>query len=503
MAAILPGSGRGPAVSASAQLDAISTAAEELNPEPTGTVEFMTPRKPLMGSPASCMAQAVAATYSIQVLSRRSGLTRPSSENDIVSPISTEVSSTCGRSHGTKAIQTSRSIAAGSTKPRLKSVYSPMRLTRPGARTMTAGSASPVRSDSSCRSLAALSAIAAAEAFAEPVALDLSLTLSLAAPLIGSFCLPSAPRQRSAWVGGLDSRLESFGCVFGADVSLRFGQELISDHELAHGRLQQRRVEVGVELPVASVLPVERCLVPTHRVRERHVEQPVVTAQQISHGRGKAVPLVAIKLGKTRDSPARDQKRLVGPGRPIGNDEQPLVVAADASAPATLLSDVVEEKSITRRFEVAPLGGVFSDRFPRQGLAGPDLAVRMRIGGAHRGAVVLEDLDPAKPAAELRRLRRPEVYDTTHILAAHAGQSHIVAGREADHHARAARRIGAEQPFVDPKDGRVRLERCVVVSEDESRFVARIALAVGADIAGAEVTSRVVPGLRGLRRGLR
>jgi hypothetical protein len=40
-----------------------------------------------------------------------------------------------------------------------------------------------------------------------------------------------------AWVGELDSRPESFGRVFGADVSLGFGQELISDHELANGSL--------------------------------------------------------------------------------------------------------------------------------------------------------------------------------------------------------------------------------------------------------------------------
>jgi len=62
IAAILSGPGRGVPGTASAQLDAISRAADELKPEPTGTVEFITPRKPRTGSPASVMAQAVAAT---------------------------------------------------------------------------------------------------------------------------------------------------------------------------------------------------------------------------------------------------------------------------------------------------------------------------------------------------------------------------------------------------------------------------------------------------------
>ena len=58
-------------------------------------------------------------------------------------------------------------------------------------------------------------------------------------------------------VGGLgtssatpgDDRPQAGGGILGRQVALGLGQQLVADHELAHVRPQQRRVEVGVHLP--------------------------------------------------------------------------------------------------------------------------------------------------------------------------------------------------------------------------------------------------------------
>ena len=57
--------------------------------------------------------------------------------------------------------------------------------------------------------------------------------------------------MRTASVVLLRQGAQPGGGLLGGEVALGFGQELEADHELAHRRrAQERRVEVGVELPV-------------------------------------------------------------------------------------------------------------------------------------------------------------------------------------------------------------------------------------------------------------
>ena len=67
-------------------------------------------------------------------------------------------------------------------------------------------------------------------------------------------------------------------------------------------------------------------------------------------------------------------------------------------------------------------------------------------------------------------------------------------GREADDATGARCRACHEEAVVDRLVGDVRLQGREVVGEDEGRGVLGVALAVGADVAGAEVAVRVVPG---------
>ena len=82
---------------------------------------------------------------------------------------------------------------------------------------------------------------------------------------------------------------EPLGGFLGAEVALGLGEQLVADHELAHGRPQERRVEMRVELPVGVGLSVERGLVPAHRVGERQAEEVVVAAEQLDQDVGQRI----------------------------------------------------------------------------------------------------------------------------------------------------------------------------------------------------------------------
>ncbi len=61
---------------------------------------------------------------------------------------------------------------------------------------------------------------------------------------------------------------QSFGSLLGGQIALSFGQHLITNHKLAdrRGEQQQRRIKVGMKLPVVMVFVVKRRAVPAHGV---------------------------------------------------------------------------------------------------------------------------------------------------------------------------------------------------------------------------------------------
>ena len=61
---------------------------------------------------------------------------------------------------------------------------------------------------------------------------------------------------------------QSFGSLLGGQIALSFGQHLITNHKLADRREQQRRIKVGMKLPVVMVFVVKRRAVPAHGVGE-------------------------------------------------------------------------------------------------------------------------------------------------------------------------------------------------------------------------------------------
>ena len=111
------------------------------------------------------------------------------------------------------------------------------------------------------------------------------------------------------------------------------------------------------------------------------------------------------------------------------------------------------------------LGGLVGEAPAR-----PDLAVRMRIAGAHRGAAVLEDLHRVDVVhgAERQVLLAPRSDDMPEVFDGEARHGEVVARRIADHPADAGFRLGDDQPAaIDRVMADPRLQRREVVVEDE------------------------------------
>ena len=168
------------------------------------------------------------------------------------------------------------------------------------------------------------------------------------------------------------------------------------------------------------------------------------------------------------------------------------------------LEIVAEQTGAVRGAMVGLCGGSLAVRWG--GPARPDLPVRMRIAGAHRGAAVLEDLHRVDVVMRAERARTARARLRRHARGPrrHARHGEVVARRIADHPADAGFRLGDDQPAaIDRVMADRRLERREVVVEDEGVRVVGIDGAVGAAVARAEIAWRVVRRRRGRRGPLR
>lgn len=118
--------------SLSARAVTTSSAADDERPAPVGTVDVRWMSAPGTVCPASRSAQTTPAGYAGQPVSVRG--TRSSAPSATTPP---GTSAECTRSTPSVRRETAATVVCGSasgiTKPSLKSVYSPIRLTRPGA----------------------------------------------------------------------------------------------------------------------------------------------------------------------------------------------------------------------------------------------------------------------------------------------------------------------------------------------------------------------------------
>ena len=96
---------------------------------------------------------------------------------------------------------------------------------------------------------------------------------------------------------GLVLHSQALRGLLGGEVALRCRQHFVADHEFPDGRgTQQRREEVGVQLPVGMIARRGRFSVPAHRIGEAGLEEIVIYCQKASEEIGEGVSLFGGKV---------------------------------------------------------------------------------------------------------------------------------------------------------------------------------------------------------------
>src|SRR6266508_1207666 len=193
--------------------------------------------------------------------------------------------------------------------------------------------------------------------------------------------------------------------------------------------------------------------------------------------------------------PAWQHQCLERPYRPERHQRHEALVAADdAFALLQLYGQVVAEQAPAVG-RIRPLLPQFPRRLVGHSLVGPDLPVRVWVAGTHHGAAVLEDEDVAYPvdSPEFDVLAGSGLDHLPDRVLLHLAEGEVVARGEADNPADASFALGHQQAVtVVLFAGRLRLERCKVVVEDEGGAVPGRARTTRPLVAGAEVAGGVV-----------
>lgn len=335
------------------------------------------------------------------------------------------------------------------------------------------------------------------------------------------------------------------------DIPLRLSHELIPDQELLDCRgPQKRRVEVHVKPCILNLLVSTRegRLVNPRAVGEATLEEIVVPPRHLLDRISKLQPLLGRQIDQGPDMSLCNDEGLKGPDRPPRTDDEEGLVLPDDTLPlAQLQLDVVaQQMPPTMLFPVLCHLRKLLPRLFGHRRRGPDLAVRMRVGAAHGGALVLEDLhipvlvvrDGCLVAREgelegldggVERVRGgkvvgvdpcPVLDDGEDIDAGHVSESEVVLGREGENVADAFHALCLEEKgFKLLIFGQSRsiceggfekrtvsrsltiiirlllLDGTVIVDKGKSLFVLWVLVACSARVAGTEVALVAVRGI--------
>ena len=256
-----------------------------------------------------------------------------------------------------------------------------------------------------------------------------------------------------------------------------------------------------MQVPLVVRRAVGGTLVNAHRVRERNLEQAVVARGGALQDVGQAVARRVRQAVNAWEVPLRDHHRFERPNGPERDHGQEAVVLFNQAFAGRLLeAGVLAQQTTGSRLAPRQLRYLLLDHFVGKRMARPDLAVRMRIAGAHHGAAIFEDLYvvDGRVGAEFSILLDPRVHNLAQVGQLHTGDSQVMARRETYYPADARLGFGDEEPLaLETVWRRPRFERCKIVIEDECRCVVRISFSAGARVAGAEVALRIVIRLAG------
>src|SRR5690348_3928156 len=242
---------------------------------------------------------------------------------------------------------------------------------------------------------------------------------------------------------------ETIGRVLRSNIALRHSEHFEADHKFLDGcGAQERREIVRVQMPFGMRRAVGGALVKTHRIGKGNLKQIVVANGDAAENVAKQRELSSGEGRNGVDVSAADDDRFKRPHRPIRNqDHKGIVVADDSLFALELEAQVIAQQASSVAGAVLQQGLRFAGGYVRDAFGSPNLAMRMRIAGAHQGAAVLEHLDVTNPAArfELRILLREGIQGVAQFGVVHSRYGEIVARRKAYDAADAALALGLQQ----------------------------------------------------------
>jgi hypothetical protein len=128
----------------------------------------------------------------------------------------------------------------------------------------------------------------------------------------------------------LRERAQAFGSLFWRNIALCFGEQFKPHHEFAHRcRTEQRRIGMGVQMPVRMGRAIGGTLVEAEGVGERDLEQVIVARCQSFEDVRQTRAFLRRQVAESADMPAADDHGFEGPDRPERNQRDKMVVDAD------------------------------------------------------------------------------------------------------------------------------------------------------------------------------
>ncbi len=185
--------------------------------------------------------------------------------------------------------------------------------------------------------------------------------------------------------------------LLGSDITLRLGHQLITDQKFANSRAPQKRwVEVHVQIRGLHLLlsTVQRSLVNTHGVGKVRLKEIIVAASDLSNSLSQESLIGIGEVDQSALVSAGDDHGLERPSCPPGaDDNESLVLKHD-----TFLLQALELRVVLQHVATSVLLAVPTELLQLcrgllwQCAGGPDLAVRVGVGAAHGGTLVLKNL---------------------------------------------------------------------------------------------------------------
>src|SRR5712691_4270555 len=200
-----------------------------------------------------------------------------------------------------------------------------------------------------------------------------------------------------------------------------------------------------VQVPLGMIFSIRRPLMKAHGIWKRHVEYLVIAGRDLLEDIAEQIPLLLDEFVHGPQVTAAQYQDLKRPYRPKGHERsERLVLTHDPFRGIAFQRQVFAQHAAFVHLTVLLHGLLLAKGLVGQVGIGPDLAMRMRITGAHHRSAILKDLYVVDPrnVAQFVVLLDPNIHNTADLLETHAGNREVMARIETNHAADATLRVG-------------------------------------------------------------